>query len=699
MMLLVMPCPRLTGMVSFLLVLLGLCGSFYPAGAQPTFDQVLYVDADAGSGRGTGTQAEPLRTIQEAMNRAQDNKDDGRSTRVVIASGVYREAVEFAYSNYDGGGTNAKVVVEGAGPEETVIKGSEVFEGWKPEGGGRFSHEWTRDWGVADDPTDGRIEEDIVLRREMVFVDGRRMRQVLSAGAMEPGTFRLDESIDRLYLQPPAGTDPSNALVEVAVRSRGWYTMYEHQFTLRGLSVQHVATPWEYGRGAVVVSYADDAVLENVVARQNNFMGFNLQYAAGAELSQSRALHNGHSGWSLFKLTELQGEDVELSYNNWRGLLGGYTNWGPGNKSSHVHGMTVHGLTAIGNHSRGLWLDTDHTNVVLEDVEFRDNLKDGLYLEANQGPITLRRPRITGNQGYAVLNANSENVTIEDGTLSDNAEGSLHISGAVEGRTVTDFETGGSLLVQSRGWTLQNSVVRQESSGGNLVSTTFGEEAWRRFVNSLSSDYNTWWHPSRREAFRWWTRGRITFEEWQNRTGEDQHSVFADPDSRANAQHDIALREGWNLISSPVQPRDALLEDVFAGLFDDGLRVRNEAGDTFIPARNANSIGSWRTQEAYAVYAPSAATLQIDGERQPPQTAISLRAGWNLVPYLKEVPMAVEEAFTPLASKLVIVKDEAGRVYLPRYDIDNISTLKPGQGYKVYVLEEATFTYPASSDE
>lgn len=209
-----------------------------PAGGLE-FDESLYVDAENGADDNPGTEAEPLRTVQTAMDRSTDYKNDGRSVHVTIAAGTYRESVTFAYSNYDGGGTDAHVLVEGDGPEETVIKGSEEFVGWQHVGGGVFSHEWTNDWGIADDPTGGYITDcsahpefcadspELVLRREMVFVDGVRMRQVLSASAMEPGTFRVDEGRDKLYLEPPANVSLDESTVEVSVRPRGWYTRHE----------------------------------------------------------------------------------------------------------------------------------------------------------------------------------------------------------------------------------------------------------------------------------------------------------------------------------------------------------------------------------------------------------------------------------------------------------------------------------------
>ena len=759
-----------------------------PASGQ-SFDVVLHVDAahPAASDGNRGTSSTPLLTIQEAMNRATTNKRDRRSTKVVIGPGIYREAVEFAFTNHPTNqpGNSTPVLVEGAGPGRTVISGSEVFARWRHEGGGIYSHAWPHDWGVADDPSGGYIPNPkIVLRREMVFVGGERMRQVLTASEMGPGTFRVGEAENKLYLQPPVGTDLRSA--EVALRERGWYTMFEDNLTLRGFTVQHVASPWAYGSGAVVAISSSGVTVEEVVARQNNYMGFSMQLNANTKLVRSKAVHNGQSGWALWKNTDFYAEEVELSYNNWRGLLGGYTFWEPGNKSLSMHGMTVRGLKAIGNHSRGLWLDSDHTRTLLHDIELRDNLSDGIFIEANQGPITLTNARITDNGGYAIYSASSAHVTLENSHLAGNERGGLRITGADEGRDVVNFETGATFRARSRDWALtRNTIV---GGPGPLISTTFGRPAWDQFVSALTSDHNAWWSPVRTGAFEWYAGERITLEEWRRRTGQDQHSTFADPDvpsinitapadgtvltapaqvavvadvstpsgaidavvffsgatelgrrtqapyqytwrdvpagthtltakavsgrgavrwsapvtvtvrgsaDEAHTSQHIILQQGWNLISSRVRPDEPALPNVFAELLDHVVLVKDEAGHTFIPDHDVNTIGEWSPLEAYEVYMRTGDTLEVAGVAlRPEETAIPLKAGWNLVPYLSAGSMSVEEAFSAIASELVIVQDYVGGAYIPDRDADTVGEVRPGQGYKVYVSSDVELTYP-----
>lgn len=696
----------------FVFALICLCTTTRLADAQTTYDRVLYVDNATGSDNAPGTQEEPLRTIQAAMNQAQENKNAGRSTRVVIAPGVYRESVEFAYSNYNGGGTNATVVVEGAGPEKTVIKGSEVFTGWKSEGNGVFSHEWTKNWGVADDPTGGYIEDcgahpdfcadepNLVLRREMIFVDGTRMQQVISAEAMKPGTFRVDESANKLYLQPPTGTNPSDALVEVAVRSEGWTTRGENNVTIRGLSIEQVATPWKYGSAALVVA-GNNHTVENVAAVHNNYNGLRVK-GEGTTIRDFALNRNGASGLSPYKVVDFLMEDGTANRNNWRGTLGGYTGWSVGNKFFKGHGVTVHNVTFNNNHSRGLWLDTDLEDVLLEDVEAKGNLRDNIWVERTQGPVTLRRVTSTKSNGFGILVSNSVNTTIEDSRFIDNEQGGILISGDEEGREIENFETGASMHVQTRHLTLTGSVISgvggnvqggNGETGGFLIGTTFWD-TWADFVDTYEADNNMWFESDRATAFEWRGNELISLEEWQRRTGEDQNSVFAE------ASHRIALREGWNLVSSHVQPNDSILSEVFSDLLSSVSLVKNETGDRFIPDTGENTIGTWKSREAYIVHIKEADTLLLEGKRlSPDTTSIALQEGWNLVPYFGDAPMPVDKALASLSSALVMVKDNAGQVYLPSLSINNIGTLYPGQGYKMYVSEKATFAYPSAATE
>jgi hypothetical protein len=89
---------------------------------QFTPSTVLYVDDDALPG-GDGSKSKPFKTIQEGVNHAV------AGTQVLVADGVYREAVSFPESGADGKWIQVKAEGNGA-----VLDGSETLAGkiWKP---------------------------------------------------------------------------------------------------------------------------------------------------------------------------------------------------------------------------------------------------------------------------------------------------------------------------------------------------------------------------------------------------------------------------------------------------------------------------------------------------------------------------------------------------------------------------------------
>ena len=115
----------------------GTCGSVTTQPEVPLFTptETLHVDDDAPAG-GDGSAGAPFDTIQEAVDAA------GPGTRVLVADGLYREAVTFA----SGGTEDAwlQVVAEGDG---AVLDGSVTLSGggWTPHPS--IDGVWSRDAG------------------------------------------------------------------------------------------------------------------------------------------------------------------------------------------------------------------------------------------------------------------------------------------------------------------------------------------------------------------------------------------------------------------------------------------------------------------------------------------------------------------------------------------------------------------------
>jgi len=160
----------------------------------------------------------------------------------------------------------------------------------------------------------------------------------------------------------------------------------------------------------------------------------------------------------------------------------------------------------------------------------------------------------------------------------------------------------------------------------------------------------------------------------------------------------IDLRPGWNIISSSVVPDDASLEAVFDPLGSNLVIVKNDAGESYVPAYGINEIGGWNAEEAYKVFVTSNQTFTIQGSSIDPTSSISLDAGWNLVPYYRASAMPAEDAFASLGSDLVVVRDYAGDAYLPDFGVNTLhggsGEVRPGQGYQVFVNTDTELTYP-----
>ena len=50
---------------------------------------------------------------------------------------------------------------------------------------------------------------------------------------------------------------------------------------------------------------------------------------------------------------------------------------------------------------------------------------------------------------------------------------------------------------------------------------------WQQFVDTLSSDFNSWYNPATSQAFLWTGGVTLDFASWKTRTRQDAHSVFA----------------------------------------------------------------------------------------------------------------------------------------------------------------------------
>jgi hypothetical protein len=169
---------------------------------------------------------------------------------------------------------------------------------------------------------------------------------------------------------------------------------------------------------------------------------------------------------------------------------------------------------------------------------------------------------------------------------------------------------------------------------------------------------------------------------------------FLDAFGPADLQ-DIELNQGWNMISSFIEPANPNMWDVFGDVQNDLVLVKNGDGIVFWPEYNINDIGDWVTVDGYQVYMTTAQTLTITGTRIiPANTPLVLSSGWNLIAFLGDEQIPIESGLADLDDTIVLAKNNTGKVYWPAYGINDIGNLIPGQGYQVYLNEQDTLVYP-----
>jgi hypothetical protein len=126
--------------------------------------------------------------------------------------------------------------------------------------------------------------------------------------------------------------------------------------------------------------------------------------------------------------------------------------------------------------------------------------------------------------------------------------------------------------------------------------------------------------------------------------------------------------------------------------------MKNGAGQVFWPEFNINTIGQWNPRDGYQVNMKSAAGFAITGAQLVPEaTPISMVKGWNLAAYLRNAPQEIQNALASIADKIVIIKNNAGQVYWPQFNINTIGSMQPGQGYQMNLTNAGTLLYPADS--
>lgn len=489
----------------------------------------LYVDATTGSDANPGTQSKPFHTIGKAVSKAKANNVSGIGTKVLINAGIYREYVNISPTNKQ---TGATITLQATQAGKAIISGSDVYTNWSPSSSNpaKYTHSWSPNWGLCKNPNGWPTGyAPITMRREMVFVNGMPLTQVISSSLMQAGTFYVDEGANTLTIWPVSPTDMSTALVEVATRPGTLTVSGRSNMAIRGLLFEHAANCPNTVSAAV--SGSTNILVDSVQANWNNWGGFTVNSSNKVTVKNSIANHNGGVGLGGYRDQNILYDSNESDYNNWRGAMGAYYDWAMGGtKLFNMRSTIVNNLHAYRNQAQGLWFDTDNRQIVASNNTLVENIGPNLQIEVNEGPIALTGSTLCGG-GVGLNLINSENVTVSGNTFYGNGatnthQAQIYMAGKSNGRLLKDWQTGQQYNLYDKNLSVHNNIFEDAAPGQYLIGTYLSGSDWTTFQSSLSSNNNSWFDPTSTKKFLIANGHLVDLAGWQSNSTEDMGSSW-----------------------------------------------------------------------------------------------------------------------------------------------------------------------------
>jgi hypothetical protein len=471
----------------------------------------LYVDGTAGNDNNNGSKNAPFKTIGKALLAAGTNNQNSVGTQININPGVYREQLTFQASQ-----TSLPFTLQAVTPGTVFVSGADSLPGntWSVStyGSNIYTNFTTSTYifPACAAPAGWPPVPPVVSRREMVFVNGARLNQVMFSGELKPGTFWADAGgSNQIYLWPPSGTNMATADVELATASRSPLMGINgvNNFVIRGITFVYDNSCTQQG---LRLNNATNVLIDNDQFLWNNSMGFGLYAGAGAienvTVQNSVANHNGQIGFGGNQVKYVLYQNDQSSYNGWRGALGAFYEVGfDGSYFFRYHNTNFNGYTSYYNESSGVHFDTDNATDQVTGLQSGANNLEGLSIEASEGPFLVQNSAICSNSLDPVSRTgnmnidDSSSVTLTGNTLYNGAPEQLYILG--DGRAGTNWEQPGVPLVRFNQNLTQTGNTFTGTANQLGFSTYYSDtpscsvpitNRWQTFGGTLSSQSNTW---------------------------------------------------------------------------------------------------------------------------------------------------------------------------------------------------------------
>jgi parallel beta-helix repeat protein len=481
--------------------------------------------APGGRDGARGAPGSPLRTIQEAVDRAE------AGDTVLVAPGVYREAVTVRRS----GAPGAPLRIRAAGPG-VILDGAEprlarvnARRQWRRESGGLYSTA-------------------MATRPGYVAVDGARLYAfdtvaALQAGAEEiAGGWCYDPVARRLYVSLPGGGDPDIVPIQAARLPHAFLLDGARHVTIEGFTIRFFGVN-AFGKGILLLDASQCVVrgnrIENTnrgiwvkgVARENRIEENEIADTSVAAWPAERVFGSDAEGAGI-TLTAGAGNVVRgnVIRGTWDGIV--VSSWGDLANEGYGIDLDVEANEVIAVGNRGLALEGAGIN-----VRFQGNRAQGARVGLSLLPVTV-------GPCYAVRNVLA--AFREVGIAVGGASGPcylLHNSAASAAPGARGIVTAGPWISLA----LRNNAIRV---AGSPLEAPFGPAG-------LTLDFDALFSEGDAPLVRWDTTPFSSLSDFQAATGHELSGLAADPGFADPEGGDLRL-----LSDSPLRDRGALLPNV-----------------------------------------------------------------------------------------------------------------------------------------
>lgn len=232
-------------------------------------------------------------------------------------------------------------------------------------------------------------------------------------------------------------------------------------------------------------------------------------------------------------------------------------------------------------------------------------------------------------------------------------------------------------------------------SGKNMAIAVFGDNPETAAKDGFADGeeyYLLVWDAQAGRAYE----ANVTYSQSYSTTpelfGNDKLSPITSLTTYSEFTVDVP-RYVWNIISSNVIPNDNSIANIAAPVIGSIKRIKDQNGASF-PA--PGTLTNWNYLEGYQIYTTDDITLRFYGLRANLSASPIYLPGsmkWSLIPFLPELAQSTSSAISSINTNMLLLKNYQGRVYFPLFSINQVSQLRPGEGYKVCMINPDTLIY------